>query len=219
MGMIATLEQITPQQLAEFRRQPKKAYDFVLAEFLDNPQSQVFLKMLAEQVKTLPPGFRAQAERVTNQALSKMQERKGLHLVTKDQLPPTPRSERKQFSLEKDWHVLHYVLNGTTEGGVGPLADSILGGGEIPDVEGVMGYGPLRYLLPEKVAAVAAALARIKPTDLLSKLDRKDAESKQIYLAHTLPDGWEYLPDLFRSFRAFYEDTAQNGNAMLLSIT
>jgi hypothetical protein len=219
MGMVARLEQVTPQQLAEFLRQPKKAYDFAFAEFLDNPASPTFLNLLAERVKSLPPGFREQAERVTQQAFSKIQERKGLHLVTEGDAPAAPPAERKQFSLEKDWHVLHYVLNGTAEGGEGPLADSILGGKEIPDVEGVMSYGPIRYLTPDRVAAVADALASVNPAELASKLDREDAESKQIYLAHTLPDGWEYLPDLFRSFSAFYEDAARNGNAMLLDIS
>jgi hypothetical protein len=59
----------------------------------------------------------------------------------------------------------------------------------------------------------------VNPAELASKLDREDAESKLIYLARTLPEGWEYLPDLFRSFRAFYEDAARNGNAMLLDIS
>ena len=30
-------------------------------------------------------------------------------------------AENRRFSLRKDWHVLHYALNGTTKGGNGPL--------------------------------------------------------------------------------------------------
>ncbi|SRR5579864_493581 len=219
MGMVATLEQVTPQQLAEFIRQPKKAYDFRLAEAFDNPALEPFLSKLAETVKTLPPGFKQQAETVMSQMHAKMEERKGLHLVTNGGARVATPADRKQFSLEKDWHVLHYVLNGTTEGGDGPLADAVLGGDEIPDVEGLMSFGPIRYLSPERVAAVAKALAIVNPQELVSKLDRKDAEAKQIYLAHTLPEGWDYLPDLFLSFREFYEDAARCGNAMLLDIS
>jgi len=219
MGMVATLEQVSPQQLAEFIRQPKEVYDFRFAESFDNPALEPFLSQLAERVKTLPPGFREQAQRVTGQVLSKMQERKRLHLVTKEPEPEVPNTERKKFCLEKDWHVLHYALNGTTEGGDGPLADAVLGGEEIPDLEGVMSFGPIRYLSPERVAAVARALAAVNPAELMSKLDREDAEAKQIYLAHTLPGGWEYLPELFVSFREFYEDAARSGNAMLLDIS
>ena len=216
MGMEATLEQITPQRLAEFLEHPKQAYDYWLAEALDNPNLEPFLEKLSEQVKTLPPGFREQVQQVTGKMYSKMQERKGLHLVRKDRkLEPA----RKKFSLEKNWHVLHYVLSGTAEGGSGPLADAILGGEQIPDEEGVSDFGGIRYLSPERVAAVAKALADVDPTQLVSRLDRADAEAKRIYLAHTLPNGWEYLPDLFRDFRKFYEDAARCGNAMLLSIS
>jgi hypothetical protein len=84
MGMETTLEQVTPQQLAEFLEHPKKAYDYWLADALDNPNLGPFLDKLAEQVKTLPPGFREQVEQVTGKMYSKMQERKGLHLVPKD---------------------------------------------------------------------------------------------------------------------------------------
>jgi len=216
MGMETTLEQVTPQQLAEFLEHPKKAYDYWLADALDNPNLGPFLEKLAEQVKTLPPGFREQVEQVTGKMYSKMQERKGLHLVTKD---PKPKPDRKRFSLEKDWHVLHYALNGTAEGGDGPLADAILGGEQIPDEEGVADFGGIRYLSPQRVAAVAKALAKVDPDQLVSRLDRADAEAKRIYLAHTLPEGWEYLPELFRNFRNFYEDAARSGNAMLLSIS
>jgi hypothetical protein len=218
MGMVATLEQITPEQLAEFIQQPTKAYDFRFGDMLDNPELEPFLALLSEQMKTLPPSFKQEAQRVASQLASKMQTRKGLHLVS-DRPETAAPGAREQFFLEKDWHVLHYVLNGTTEGGDGPLADAILGGEELPDVEGLMGYGPMRYLDPHQVEAVAKALADVRPAELLSRLDREDAEAKQIYLAHTLPDGWEYLPDLFLRFRAFYSDAALSGNAMLLDIS
>jgi hypothetical protein len=218
MGMVATLEQITPEQLEEFIQQPTKAYDFRFGDMLDNPELEPFLALLSEQMKTLPPAFRQEAQRVASQLASKMQTRKGLHLVSDRPAAPT-NPARKQFSLEKDWHVLHYVLNGTTEGGEGPLADAILGGQEIPDVEGMMGYGPMRYLDPHQVVAVAKAFADVRPAELLSRFDRDDAESKQIYLSHTLPDGWDYLPDLFLRFRAFYSDAALSGSAMLLDIS
>jgi len=216
MGMEATLEQITPQQLAEFIEHPKKAYDYWLAEALDNPNLGPFLEQLSATVKTLPPGFREQVEAVTGRMYSKMQERRGLQLVKKE---TEPQLERKRFSLEKDWHVLHYALNGTADGGEGPLAEAVIGGEHIPDEEGVSDFGGLRYLTPPRVVAVAKALAEVDPNQLLSRLDRRDAEAKRIYLSHTLPDGWDHLPELFLNFRAFYEDAGCCGNAMLLSIS
>jgi Domain of unknown function (DUF1877) len=216
MGMETTLEQITPQQLADFIERPKKAYDYWLAESLDNPNLEPFLEQLAARTNNLPPGFREQVEAVTGRLHAKMQERRGLQLMKKE---AEPQPERKRFSLEKNWHVLHYALNGTAEGGEGPLADAVLGGEHIPDEEGVSDFGGLRYLSPRRVVSVARALAEVDPNQLLSKLDRGDAEKKRIYLSHTLPDGWDYLPELFLDFRAFYEDAARSGNAMLLSIS
>lgn len=89
--------------------------------------------------------------------------------------PAAAVSERKTFSLQKDWHVLHHALNGTHDGGETILGQAVLGGKDIPDNNQVMGYGPLRYLEPQQVKKVAEALADVDPQRLLSKLNRRDA--------------------------------------------
>lgn len=124
------------------------------------------------------------------------------------------------FSLEKNWHILHYALNGTAEGGNGPLANAILGGSELRSQGGREDYGPIRYLTPQQVNQTAAELAKVHPRKILEKLDANDAKSKEIYLAETLDhlERWSYLPELFEKFRNFYTDAAKKGNAMLLKI-
>lgn len=112
---------------------------------------------------------------------------------------------------------MHYVLNGTTEGGEEPIASAVMEGIEIPDTDGVMGYGPVRYLEPEQVSNIAKALERVNPKQLVAKLNNPEALEKKIYLAHTFDPGeWEYLPALFEGFRGFYRNAAAQGNAMLL---
>ena len=98
------------------------------------------------------------------------------------------------------------------------MADAILGGAQIPDVDGIMGYGPLRYFRSQHVQKIVRALEEVDPDTLISRLDYADAEAKEIYLAHTLKNlnDWSYLPELFKEFRSFYADTEQSGNAMLL---
>jgi len=227
MGMVGTFYQVTPQQLAEFLRRPAAAYDYTLSPMLEDPAAVEWaanvLVELRKKTEGFPPGVRAQVERVAAQLESKSQARKGPQLV-KPKSKPEP--ERRVFSLEKDWHVLHYALNGTHDGGTGPLADAILGGREIPDVEGVTSFGatssnPLRYLDSAEVSSIAAALLEVDPSQLLSKLDFADAQKEKIYLWHTLDDAanWEYLPELFVTFRDFYSEAARSGNCMLLSIT
>jgi hypothetical protein len=226
MGMVANFYQVTPEQLAEFLHLPAAAYDYTLTPFFEDPTSvewaESALAELRNKTEALPPGVRAQVERVAAQLKSKSQASKGPQLV-KPKSKPEP--ERRVFSLEKDWHVLHYALNGTHDGGSGPLADAILGGREIPDVEGVTSFGtrssdPLRYLDSAEVSSIAVALLEVDPSQLLSKLDFADAQRKKIYLWHTLDDvaNWEYLPDLFGTFRDFYSEAARSGNCMLLSI-
>jgi hypothetical protein len=226
VGMVAKFYQVTPEQLAEFLRRPAAAYDYTLTLFLDDPTSVEWAENVVAELRNktegFPPGVRAQVERVATQLKTKSQASKGPQPV-KPKSKPEP--ERRVFSLEKDWHVLHYALNGTHDGGTGPLANAILGGREIPDVEGVTSFGaassdPLRYLDSADVSRVAAALLEVDPSQLLSKLDFADAQKKKIYLWHTLDDmaNWEYLPELFSTFRDFYSEAARSGNCILLSI-
>lgn len=226
MGMRATLEQITPQQLTEFLRHPRGAYDYVFSDFHEDPAAMDMFDMIlkqAEQRSGRAPGTKEQIEYIRAQR-EVMKARAGIHLVKGEggpQQPPEPRPERKQFWLEKDWHVLHYLLNGTRQGGDGPLADAVLGGAEIPDTDGVMGYGPLRYLTPERVGRIASALAQVTAKELLSKFDQDDAIRKNIYLAEFMNNqsDWRYFSGFFDAFKDFYKDAAVSGNAMLLLIT
>jgi hypothetical protein len=223
--MRSQLEQITPRQLEEFLEEPQKAYEHVLCEVIENVASaELAQKMIQELLSTVesqgfPPEFKSQVQRVAAQTTARIEKYSRTKSTQVEE--QETRQPRKTFSLEKDWHVVHYALNGTAGGGEGALADAVLGGKEIPDVEGVMGYGPLRYLEPERVQSVAHALAAVDPAQLLSRLDHRDAEAKGIYLAHTLsnPADWSYFPKLFEDFRAFYDEAAYHGNAMLLSIT
>lgn len=129
-------------------------------------------------------------------------------------------TERKQFDLDKNWHVLHYALNGTSESGDTPLSQAVLGNREIPDDEGVMVYGPVRYLRPEEVMAAAKALEAVDPQQLTSKWDSEDAKKKSIYGARAFDDPHTrgYLPELFEEFSAFYRDAAERGSALLMEL-
>ncbi|HWY67958.1 MAG TPA: DUF1877 family protein [Terriglobales bacterium] len=226
MGMVAEFEQITSQQLETFLENPREAYDYILSELYDNPKMtehmRVMLAGLREHAKSdkLPQLAKDQFVHTLAKLEAQVERQTGLRLVKSQSGDPQP-PPRKKFSLEKNWHVLHYALNGTAEGGKGFLADAVMGGAQIPDVDGVMGYGPLRYFRSQHVKAIVRALEEIDPGTLLSKLDYADAQGKKIYLAHTLDNlnDWSYLPDLFKDFRAFYTDAEQSGNAMLLWIT
>lgn len=119
----------------------------------------------------------------------------------------------KFFSLDKAWHALHFLLNGHPTEGSGPLFDAILGGTEIGED---MGYGPARVLTPDEVRAVAAALNKVDRTELKKKFDPKMLEKNNIYVGD-----WDFkeLSARLKELTMFFEEAAENGNAMLLTIS
>jgi len=88
----------------------------------------------------------------------------------------------RQLSLYKDWHLVHYLMTGKSwEPASSPLEMAILGGEQIPDVQGIMGYGPVRYLTPAQVREVAVALPRAPFAENLAKLDPAVTKAAKVY--------------------------------------
>jgi hypothetical protein len=170
----------------------------------------------SKQLSSLQPDTMQLLTRHLMQARNQVNAAKKSRLAKPDKVPAI----QKELSLQKDWHVLHYVLNGTSEGGEGPLGHAVFGDAELVNA-GDCGYGPPHYLTPEQVASVSAELEKVEPSSLLEKLDPADAEEKHIYLAHTLNDSgdWQYLPELFCKFRDFYKDATNSGNGIIMTIT
>jgi hypothetical protein len=123
------------------------------------------------------------------------------------------------MDVDKAWHGIHFLLNGTADSGDGPLALTVLGGEPMGED---MGMGPARVLRPDEVKAVAAALATITPEQFASNYDPAKMTKLQIY-----PDAiWErdgseglaYIVDNFEPLVAFYQETAARGDGMILVI-
>jgi hypothetical protein len=119
----------------------------------------------------------------------------------------------KYFSLDKAWHALQFMLNGHPSEGTGPLFDAILGGTEVGED---MGYGPSRVLTPDEVRAVAVALNKVDRTELKKKFDPKAFKKNDIYVGD-----WDFkeLNARLKDLTTFFEEAAENGNAMLLTIS
>jgi hypothetical protein len=131
------------------------------------------------------------------------------------------------IDLDKLWHGVHYLLTGNAGAmddeedaddgdGAGPLAQAVLGGEPIGDD---LGYGPARFLRPDEVAAVAAALTGIAPASLRERFDTDDMQAQQIYLADAFAEGGDeelgFLIDAFTVLQGFYRDAAGRGDAVL----
>ncbi|MEI2776370.1 MAG: DUF1877 family protein [Tetrasphaera sp.] len=80
--------------------------------------------------------------------------------------------------LDKAWHGIHWLLTGSAEPTGDVLSDAIFGGRQVGDD---LGYGPARVLTVDRVAAVAAAMARIDPATFGDDLDPSAAEDAEVY--------------------------------------
>ena len=130
---------------------------------------------------------------------------------------PADRLERKgRLDLDKSWHGLHWLLTGDVWGGAFPLGAAILRGEDVgPD----LGMGPARFVTPEEVVRVAAALEAISEEELTRRYDPVTMTALKIYPAIWEDEGSgalvDYLLPYFRQLVRFYADAAQRGDAVL----
>jgi hypothetical protein len=120
------------------------------------------------------------------------------------------------IDIDKSWHGLHYLLTGQAEGGPEPFSLAVQGGQEFgPEV----GYGPARYLTPEQVQHVAAALGRTSAQSLVDRFDPQDMEAKAIYpeviWVRDNEDALDYVLDGYQQLQVFYRDAAARGDAVI----
>ena len=115
-----------------------------------------------------------------------------LHLImiAPDQIEAVARDEERLFTLiedpqpptgldiEKAWHGIHYLLNGTPFTANGPLGAVILGG---QDIGSDLGYGPPRVLTAPQVREVSQALMALPPDHLPKRFDPKAMDSADVY--------------------------------------
>jgi len=120
------------------------------------------------------------------------------------------------LELEKSWHCLHFLLSGKVwETGEEPIEKAILGGAEIADTDGVMGYGPVRYLEPGEVKKTAAALESYPIEQEASRFSPAAAAKAKIYCPDHSP---EELIHYFNLVKNYYREAVSKKDAMLIWI-
>jgi hypothetical protein len=122
------------------------------------------------------------------------------------------------LDVDKAWHAIHFLLNGKTWDGEMPWFLAVLGGAEIGED---VGYGPARFLTPQEVKTVAAALSTISAAELAKRYDPKAMDEAEIYPEIWMRDGaegLEYVQAYFREMVEFYRTAAERGDAALLFI-
>lgn len=211
MGMIFHLRQVTPDELQSFQTDPNRVTDAVHgASAWTAAKVQAAFQRIQEAAQELRA--RAAGRSVEEQEQIRAQLLKDLE-ASGAGFPYGLNSE-DTLSLEKSWHVLHYLLTGKTQEAAPPLGDAILGGKEIG---GDLGYGPARFLTPQQVREVATALASISTDTLKSRFDLKTMIAARIYACKDKGE-LDLAQDYFKHLSRYYTEAAANGNAMLLYI-
>ncbi|WP_406169593.1 YfbM family protein [Streptomyces canus] len=123
---------------------------------------------------------------------------------------PAP-AEARHFSTYKTWDMLRFLLARTD------FPVNVIHGEESFAEEEDWGYGPPRYLRPERVQLAAEALRTTNYAQLISGVDPAELTSAEVY-----PLGWSELSSLewgrpwYDGLTQFFEAAARADDAMLL---
>lgn len=238
--MYAKLRHVSAAQLKIARKEPTKFYRNLYGIRGKTADRKLMLQSLGQQlgaaIKASPFGKEftdmPEARRVAEAALrgkavdpadQQVLARKMFELLPKigfrpelSQFVPKVAKIPKGLGLEKSWHCLHYLFSGKVwETGKAPIEKAILGGAEIPDTEGIMGYGPVRYLEDGEVKKIRAALDNYPIKSAVSKYDPRAAKAAKIYSPNHSP---EEIVHYFSLMRNYYREAAAKNHAMLLWI-
>ncbi len=122
------------------------------------------------------------------------------------------------LDVDKAWHAIHFMLNGTPWEGQGVLGLTVLNGTEIGED---VGYGSARYLSQDQVKEVAHALSELSEADFNARYDGRAMDEQEVYPQIWSRDddfGRSYVLEHFRNLVSFYREAANRHDAMLLFI-
>ena len=114
--------------------------------------------------------------------------------------------------LEKSWHGIHYLLNGSAWEGVPPLDFLVEGGRQVGRIDPE--HGPVRAFRANEARAIYESMSSLSPYELRKRFNARDMAAKEIY-----PDIWtrsaleedslRYLMDNLDKLRAFLRQTVE----------
>lgn len=114
--------------------------------------------------------------------------------------------------VDKAWHGIHFLLNGTVGGGTAPLAHVLYGRTPLDED---MTYGPVMATDAADVPAIAAALAAV-PDETLRERFKPEAMDDIYPHSWEEADALDWLIDHLQALRAFYREAAAANQAVLI---
>jgi hypothetical protein len=121
-------------------------------------------------------------------------------------------------NLDKAWHAIHFVLNGSRLGGQAPLNFLVDEGTPVGEID--VGFGPARVLTSYQVEALASALSGLEPDDIRSRIDVRQLDELAIYPGAWQRDGMDvdYVVANYRAMRELVARLARDGLGLVLYI-
>jgi hypothetical protein len=132
----------------------------------------------------------------------------------------SPEDEELYFSLDKEWHALHFLLTGDADLEANDRVSKtqwniVMGGTPTPFTPT---YAFVRYLKPEEVKDIAEFLSGISAEDLRQRFDAEAFNAAEIYSGTWDEDQISYLLDsLYPGLVEFFQNAAEAKDIVLLS--
>ncbi len=118
------------------------------------------------------------------------------------------------YDLDKAWHAIHFMLNGSVQG-VSTISGELIVGGK-PISEEDMGYGPARYFEVSKISDISAELETITNEAFFENFDAMLNQGNEIYSGFQNTDeDKEYIASYFSGLKEFCKKTAQENKCLI----
>jgi hypothetical protein len=127
--------------------------------------------------------------------------------------------ERARLDLERTWHAIHFLLNGSAWEGDPPLGFLVVGGRPIGDID--VGYGPARAFDASEIRTLATELGDIDWPTLWRYWDPDDARDADVYTMGKLPPALarDYVAPYYAALVEFVTALAARGLGALVHLS
>ncbi|MFD6416885.1 YfbM family protein [Streptomyces sp. NPDC060194] len=125
---------------------------------------------------------------------------------------PGGAADPRCHSTYKTWHALEFLLKRA-----GFPVDVVFGEEAVPGAED-WGYGPPRFLGPERVRVAAEALAATPPAALVEGVGPKDLAAAEVYPAGVWERGesLDWVTSHYEVLVAYFQSAAKAGDAVVM---
>ncbi len=124
------------------------------------------------------------------------------------------KDETNSYDLDKAWHAIHFLLNGSVQGVTTISGELIVGGKPISEED--VGYSPARYFEASKVADISEELETITVEDLFENFDPMLKKGNDIYSGFQNTDvDKEYISNHFIGLKEFCKKATQENKCLI----